>query len=315
MSTYVLYLDKLNKHMEKMILDLCPPDVDLRFLSPTTGKQGKLEDADVLIDTTFRCTKEIIDQCPKLKLIQRTGVGLDMVNVAHAKSKGIPISICKGFNSSSVAELAVLYMLALYRRIITLDNLSKKGEWHTWTYRHDSYELVGKTVGLLGGGGAIGQEVMKRVKAFGTQLIYNDVRQMPPEKEKELDCKYVSFDELITRSDILTIHAPLMDATRGIIGKEQFDSMKDTAIVINTARSQIMDEQALLDALKAGEIWGAAVDVFDPEDLPFGVNEGLNLIVTPHIGAATFDNYYRSYKLCMENSQRVGRGEEPLYLI
>ncbi|MFR9189119.1 MAG: hypothetical protein ACLVL7_01835 [Anaerotruncus massiliensis (ex Togo et al. 2019)] len=130
MNTRVLYLDKLNEHMERMILDMCPPDVTLRFLNPTIGEKGTPEDADCFFVTTFRTTKEIIDQAPNLRLIQRTGVGVDMVDVAYAKEKGIPISICKGFNASSVAELAVLDMLALYRRIITLDPLGK-GEWHT----------------------------------------------------------------------------------------------------------------------------------------------------------------------------------------
>ena len=314
MNTRVLYLDKLNEHMERMILDMCPPDVTLRFLNPTIGEKGTPEDADCFFVTTVRTTKEIIDQAPNLRLIQRTGVGVDMVDVAYAKEKGIPISICKGFNASSVAELAVLDMLALYRRIITLDPLGKKGEWHTWTYRHDSYELLGKTVGVIGGG-TIGREVIKRVKAFGTRVIYSDVFRMPTEEEEKLGCEYVPFDELIASADVITIHAPLLDSTRGMIGREQFARMKDSAILINTARSQIVDETALLEALREKKIWGAAFDVFEPDDPIFGLDEGLNLITTPHIGAATYDNYYRVYKFSLENAQRIGRGEEPLFLL
>lgn len=313
MSVTALYLDTLNEHMEKMILDMCPEEVDLRFLNPTLGKKGELKDADVLIVTTYYATKDVIAAAPNVKLIQRTGVGLDMVDVAYAKERNIPISICKGFNSTSVAELAILDMLALYRHIIDLDNKGKKKEWHTLTYRHDSYEIVGKTVGVVGGG-TIGKEVMKRLNAFGAEIIYYDVCPMAEEDEKQLKCRRVDLDELLEASDIITLHAPLLDSTRGMIGKEQFAKMKPNAILINTARGALVDPDALIEALQEKKIWGAAFDVFEPTEPLFGVDLP-NLIVTPHVGAATYDNYYRGYELCMENALRIGRGEEPLYTI
>lgn len=313
MGTVALYLDHLNEHMEKMAMGMCPPDVTLRFLAPTVGEKGELADADCFFVTTFQLTKEIIDQAPNLKLIQRTGVGVDMVDVAHAKKKGIPVSICKGFNASSVAELAILDMLALYRRLITLDALGKKGEWHTWTYRHDSYELRDKTVGVVGGG-TIGREVIKRVKAFGTRVLYSDVRRMAETDEQALGCEFVPLDELLSASDVISLHVPLMDGTRGMIGTEQFGRMKDSAILINTARSQLIAPGALVEALESRQIWGAAVDVFEPDDPLFGLDMP-NLITTPHIGAATYDNYYRVYQFCMKNAQRIGRGEQPLFTI
>lgn len=314
MNTQVLYLDQLNRHMEQMVLDMCPPNVTLRFLNPTIGEQGRLGDADCFLVTTFKVTREIIDRAPKLRLIQRTGVGVDMVDVAYAKEKGIPVSICKGFNASSVAELAILDMLALYRRLVILDKLSKNNEWHTWTFRHDSYELLDKTVGVVGGG-TIGREVMKRVKAFGSHAIYSDVCRMSPEDERTIGCEYVSLDELLSRADIISLHAPLMDSTRGMIGEAQFARMKASAILVNTARGQLVDDKALIKALKDKKLWGAAVDVFEPDEPLFGMDEGLNLIVTPHIGAATYDNYYRGYKFCLENAQRIGRGEAPEFTI
>lgn len=313
MGVTALYLDTLNEHMERMILGMCPPEVDLRFLDPTVGKKGELKDADVLIVTTYKTTKEVIAAAPNVKLIQRTGVGVDMVDVAYAREKKIPISICKGFNATSVAELAILDMLALYRHIIDLDNKGKKKEWHTMTYRHDSYEIVGKTVGVVGGG-TIGKEVMKRLAAFDAEIIYYDVYPMPEEDEKRLHCTRAGLDELLGRSDIITLHAPLLESTRGMIGKEQFAKMKKNAILINTARGALVDADALVCALEEKRIWGAAFDVFEPGEPLFGADLP-NLIVTPHVGAATYDNYYRGYKLCMENSQRIGRGEEPLYTI
>lgn len=313
MSVTALYLDTLNEHMEKMILGMCPKEVDLRFLNPTIGKKGELADADVLIVTTYKTTRDVIAAAPKVKLIQRTGVGVDMVDVAYAREKNIPISICKGFNATSVAELAILDMLALYRHIIDLDNKGKQKEWHTMTYRHESYEIIGKIVGVVGGG-TIGREVMKRLGAFGAEIIYYDVYPMSAEDEKRLHCRRVMLDELLETSDIITLHAPLMENTRGMIGNAQLEKMKRNAILVNTARGALVDADALIKALKEKKIWGAAFDVFDPGEPLFGVNLP-NLIVTPHVGAATYDNYYRGYKLCIENSLRIGRGEEPLYTI
>ena len=316
MSTTVLYIDRLNQAMEKMAIEMCPEDVKLTFLDPVkNGVKGVFEDADVLWNTTAKINRDIIDMTPKLKLIQRTGVGVDNTDVAYAREKGIPVSICKGMNAVSVAELAILHMMALYRRIVTLDNLGKKGEWHTWTYRLESFELLGKTIGVFGAG-AIGREVIKRVKAFGTRVIYNDIVQMSPEDEKALGCEYVSFNDLIVQSDILTIHAPWLESTTGIIGKKQFEQMKRTAILVNTARSNIVNHEDLIDALENKLIMGAGVDVYEPEDPLHGIEaQGLNLIVTPHIGAATFDNYDRVYKFCFENAQRIGRGESPLFTL
>lgn len=313
MSVTALYLDTLNEHMERMILNMCPKEVDLRFLNPTVGKKGELKDADVLIVTTYKTTKDVIAAAPKVKLIQRTGVGVDMVDVAYAREKNIPISICKGFNATSVAELAILDMLALYRHIIDLDNKGKKKEWHTMTYRHDSYEIVGKTVGVVGGG-TIGKEVIKRLAAFDAETIYYDVYPMPAEDEERLHCRRVTLEELLERSDIITLHAPLLESTRSMIGKEQFAKMKKNAILVNTARGALVDADALVEALDEKQIWGAAFDVFEPGEPLFGVDLP-NLIVTPHVGAATYDNYYRGYQLCMENSQRIERGEEPLFTI
>ncbi len=311
MDINVLYLDKLNEHMEKMLLERMPEGADVRFLNPTTGRQGELKDADIIIDTTFKVTKEIIDSCPKLKLIQRTGIGVDMVDVAYAKEKNIPISVCRGFNSVSVAELAVTDILALYRRIPFMDAHTKLGEWHTWTHRHESYELTGKTVGVIGAGN-IGRNVIKRVKSFDTTVIYYDPYPLAEKQEQELGIEYCELDELLKRSDVVVMGGlPLNDKTRGMIGKAQLKLMKKTAILVDTAREQLIDLEALAEALLNDEITGAAVDSFEPLPLdnPIYKAKDKNLIMTPHIGAATFDNYDRVYRLCATNIKHIMNGE------
>ncbi len=318
MNNTVLYLDKLNKHMEKMLLDLTPPDVAVKFLEPSVGEKGNFEDATSFFVTNYQVTKEIIDMAPNLKLIQRTGVGVDNVDIEYANSKGIQVSISKGFNNTSVAELAILFMLALYRRLVQLDPLTKKGEWHTWTYRHDSYLIKNKTVGVLGAG-IIGREVIKRLNAFDAKVTYYDPFRMKPEEEEGLNVKYVEFDDLIKNSDIITLHLPWLESTVGIIGRQQFQQMKKSAILINTARGPIVDQEALVEALKTGRIWGAATDVYssepaDPNDPLFKLDMP-NIITTPHLGAATYDTYYDVFKFCLENTRRVARGEKAQFLV
>lgn len=314
MSHMVLYTDQLNEHMEKMLIDLCPPDLDLRFLSPTIGKAGRIEDAETLFVTNYKITREIIDRAVHLKLIQRTGVGLDNVDVTYATEKGIPVSVCKGFNKVSVAELAILLMLALYRRIVPLDPLTKKGEWHTWTYRHESFELCGKTVGVIGAG-AVGREVIKRLKAFETHIVYYDPFRLTEEMEHELGIQYAPLEEVLKQADIVTLHLPLLPSTRDLISIAQFKQMKRNAILINTARGPIVNQQDLVQALKSGLIAGAASDVFssepaDPDDPLFKLKD-CNLITTPHLGAATYDNYDRVFRFSLKNAQRVIADDYP----
>lgn len=313
MKSVVLYLDKLNEQMEKLLLDLCPPDIDIRFLQPNVGRKGEFADAAIFFVTTYPVTKDVIDSAPNLKLIQRTGVGLDMVDVRYAKSKGIEVSVSAGCNATSVAELAIGLMLSLYRHIPKLDTLTKNGKWCTWTYRHISFEIVGKTVGVLGVG-AIGREVIKRLNAFGATIIYYDVSRLSAKQEEELNATYVDFDTLVRTADIVSLHLPLLPNTVGLIGEKQFREMKKSAILINTARGRIVDQKALVDALKNGEIAGAASDVFfdmpaDPNDPLFKLDDA-NFIATPHIGAATYDNYYRVFNLCLNNVRRVMNNEK-----
>jgi phosphoglycerate dehydrogenase-like enzyme len=313
MKTTVLYLDKISAPMEKLAMDSIAKDgVELKFLGPTSGPSGTLEESNYVLVTNFHVTKEIIDQAKNLKMIQRTGVGYDNVDIEYAKIKGLPVSITSGTNASSVAELVVLYMLGLYRKIIPLDRQSKTGVWDSWKYRHESFELFGKTVGIVGSG-VIGREVMKRLAPFRVNLIYYDIKRLPIETEIELGCGYGSLEDLLKESDIVTLHVPWLEATRNLLSRERLAMMKHDAILINTARGPVVDEKALIEALKEGRIGGAGLDVFDPE--PFTPDSEIlkfdNVITTPHVGAATLDNSQRVFTFCAKNIQRVERGQKP----
>ena len=169
----------------------------------------------------------------------------------------------------------------------------------------------GKTVGIVGGG-AIGRMVMQRLQGWDCKLIYSDPYRMPEEMEKKLNCEYVSLETLLRESDVVSLHCPLTEQTRGMIGKEQLAMMKPNAIIVNEARGAVIDDAALVEALRTGEIWGAALDVWekeplDPED-PLCKFE--KVITTSHLGAATRETVIRCFSIGYNNILRAMNGEE-----
>jgi glyoxylate reductase len=171
--------------------------------------------------------------------------------------------------------------------------------------------LQGKTLGVVGMG-AIGQSLARRAKAFGMEIVYSDARQAPPEVEQELGARRVELDELLRTADVVSIHAPLMDETRHLINAETLGLMKDSAYLVNSARGPIVDEAALVDALKAGQIAGAGLDVYEnePETHP-GLVELDNVVLLPHLGSATIETRTAMGVLAAENAVLALRGERP----
>ena len=206
----VLYCEKLpTEGMETLIMELCPPELDLRFLHPVkNGKKGDFKDANYILASIRKIGKEEIDSAAGLKLIHVPATGYNHVDIAYANSKGIPVCNSRGENATTTAEFTIALMLACMRRLSQIDSLVKKGEWHSWTWRHDQYELRGKTVGIVGGG-AIGKEVMKRLQGWDCRLIYSDPFRMPIELEQKYDCEYVSFESLLEQSDVVSLHCRL----------------------------------------------------------------------------------------------------------
>ena len=309
----VLYCEKLpTEGMETLIMELCPPELDLRFLYPVKhGKKGDFEDANYILASICKIGKVEIDRAKGLKLIHVPATGYNHVDLEYAKSKGIPVCNSAGENATTTAEFTIALMLACMRRLSQIDHLVKKGEWHSWTWRHDQYELRGKTVGIVGGG-AIGKGVMQRLQGWECTLIYSDPYRMPIEKEQELHCEYVDLDTLLERSDVVSLHCPLTNETRGMMGAEQFKKMKKNAIIVNEARGAVIDDAALVEALRTGEIWGAALDVWekeplDPED-PLCKFE--KVITTSHLGAATRETVIRCFSIGYNNILRAMKGEE-----
>jgi D-3-phosphoglycerate dehydrogenase len=206
----------------------------------------------------------------------------------------------------------ILLILSLYRNLFIANQTLRQGQWLQWQLRPQSYNLVSKRLGIVGLG-RIGREVAQRAKAFECQLVYYDVMRAPTEVEAELEVEYVPFDELLAQSDIITLHLPRTEETRGMIGVAQLVRMKPTALLINTARGGLVDEAALYQALTSGQIAGAGLDVFAVE--PPGADNPLlhldNVVATPHIAAGTADALANKMRAAFANMQRMAQGQEP----
>jgi len=269
---------------KKAIEELKALNVEIYDFSdlPKEELPEKLEDKEIIIVRSATKVKgELLDALKNAKLIIRGGVGLDNIDLEGAKAKGIKVVNTPEASSISVAELAIGFMLALSRHIVRGTVGLREGKWEKKQLK--GTELFGKTLGIIGMG-RIGREVAKRAKCLGMNVIATrHVREIPEELAKT-----VSYDELYKEADFISIHIPLTEETRHMISKEAFEKMKDGVVIINCSRGGVVDEKALLEALKNGKVKGAALDVFEVE--PPVDNELLkldNVIGTPHIGAST----------------------------
>jgi D-3-phosphoglycerate dehydrogenase len=231
-------------------------------------------------------TRKVIESADRLKVIARAGVGLDNIDVKAAEERGVALINAPESSTQSVAELAIGLMLAVARRIAFSDRRMREGYWAKKEAM--GVELSGKTLGVIGAG-RIGSAVARIAKyGFNMHILYYDV-VCRDDLNKELGAECVSIEELLKRSDIVTIHVPLLPETRHMINEEKLRLMKKTAILINTSRGAVVDTAALVKALSEGWIAGAGLDVFEEEPLPkdHPLTKLDNVVLTPHIGAST----------------------------
>lgn len=237
----------------------------------------------IIVRSATKVPQNIID-ASKLKVIARGGVGVDNIDVAYAKEKGIPVLNTPGASSISVAEMALAHIFALNRFINLSNTAMRVGEWPKKEYIK-GMEVTGKTLGIVGLG-AIGFELAKRAIGLGMNVIYSSLS----ERQTDLNVKYVDLDTLLSSSDIISLHIPY-DKTKGaFISNDEFNKMKKGVIFINTSRGEIVDEVALLNALKSGKVGKAGLDVFQNEpitEVQADLVNHPNVSVTPHIAAST----------------------------
>lgn len=267
-------------------------------------------DAEYLIAGTEPITERVLAAAPNLKLISRVGVGLDSVDLESARVRGVLVAYTPEAPGPAVAELTIGLMLSLLRGIHTANSRMHRGEWQ----REFGRRIPEVSIGIVGAG-RIGGRVIRRLASFGTpRILVNDLRpnlQVAP----QLKLEWVGIQELLVEADVVTIHVPLTQRTRGLIGREQLMSMKQDALLINTARGGIVDEDALLEVLQEGHLGGAAIDVFDSEPYSGPLATVERCLLTSHMGSMSLDCRERMEVEATEEVIRHFQGRELASLV
>ena len=285
-------------------------------------KREQIKEADIVLSDPYHLdpvTTSMIEASEKLRLIQCYTIGYDDIDLVKAREMGIPVANNAGITAKPMAEYTLMAAMYLTKYIKYAHDQIHAGNWvmkELSTPAKMPLELGGLTFGVIGCG-SIGQEVARLAGAFGCKLMYHNRNKLPGEIESRLNLEYMSFDDILAKSDILSINVPLNDSTHGLIRTDEVAKMKKGAVLINTSRGGVVDEHALADALKSGHLKGAAVDVFkDEPDLSNCPLVGLdNVILTPHSSAISPLQMVRAAGYTMENLNRVYQGKEPLRVV
>ncbi len=315
----VLYFNYATQDVYAIIRSQLPAGFELLCLNAEDDAERKrlLPEADFVLVATAPLTESMMKAAPRLKLIQHQGVGYDTTDVTAAKRLGIPVALTPEGTTIGVAEHTLLLILAVFKRLVLAHSGLVRGEFMQFELRPTSFELAAKTVGLIGMG-RIGREVARRAQAFDARVIYCDPEVTFSRAEMEqLAAKKVGLEHLLATADVVSLHVPLTAGTRTLIRRESLAIMKPTAILINTARGGLVDEAALVEALRAGRLAGAGLDVFQKEP-PNADNPLLsldNVILTPHIAAGTRDALIEKMRAAFANMERVLKGEQPINLV
>ena len=276
--------------------------------------KADIADADAIVARICHVNAEAIEAAPKLKVIGRTGVGYDMVDVEAATKRGIPVVLTPGANNRSVAEHTVALLFALSKNLVEGHNEQMKGNYAIRN-KGVAFELLDKTIAVLGLG-AIGGEVARLCGAIGMKVIGYDPF-LPAEKMEALGCTPAKdYRAVLPECDFVTVHMPLLDSTRNMIGEKEIASMKPSAMIVNCARGGIVDEKALVAALNEGRLAGAGIDCFenDPPAVDDPLLNAKNVIASPHSAAQTKEAVIRMHRMCVEGCMAVCRGEKWPYV-
>lgn len=282
--------------------------------------QSAINRAHVLLgDFTFEknITNDMIRNASRLRFIQQPSVGYQNIDIEACRQKGIPVANAAGANDRSVAEHTLMLALMLLKKTIYFHAKTIRGEWAQMeALQGGIFELAGKRWGVVGMG-RIGRELAKRLRAFEVEVLYYDSRRLSDDEEKEGGFQFAPLEKLLRKSDIVSLHVPLTAETRHLIDAAALQRFKPGAFLINVARGELVDEQALARALDTGVLAGAGVDVFSEE--PISSNNPLlqckNILLTPHLAGTTSEARSRIIEVSIKNIVRVLKGEKPLNVV
>jgi len=272
-----------------------------------------VKDADGLLCLlTDTIDAELFDAAPRLKIVANYAVGYNNIDVAEATRRGILVTNTPGVLTQTTADLTWALILAIARRIVEGDRFMRAGKYKGWApMLLLGSDVYGKTLGIVGIG-QIGQAVARRAIGFDMNILYHDKWELPPVAEQLLNADDVSLEELLQKSDFVTLHVPLIPETHHLIGRRELEMMKPDAYLINASRGPVVDEVALIEALRNGVIKGAALDVFEDEPaMKPGLAELDNVVVLPHLGSATIETRTAMADLAVDNLLAFFSGEKP----
>jgi len=313
----ILFAPKQPDAVVDIARSMTPPGFELVVVDPGTPEFYKeATDAEYYLGLARQMGGEFFRSAPKLKLVQLLSAGYDRVDVEAARKAKVPVANNGGANAIAVSEHAILLMLAVLKRLVSFHNDVVAGKWRPSIADPSVYEMSGRTLGIVGLGN-IGKKVARRAAAFDMRVQYYDIARLSEDQEDALGVRFVLFTELLRTSDIVSLHVPLDDTTRNLIGARELAMMKKSAVIINTCRGPVIDENALYKALKDRQIAAAGLDVMVEE--PPSPNHPLftlpNVTLTPHSAGPTWENWTARFRNGFDNIERVAAGRAPKWVI
>jgi len=314
----VLLIDPIPSPMVERLRPVFPASAGFGVV-PTSSEEDLAQygaEAEILLVIRRKVDARLLSFVPRVRLVQVVSVGYDNLDLGALQAAGVVAAYTPGANAVAVAEHTILLMLALLKRFVAAESATRQGGWPTMElFQAGLGDLANATVGLVGFGN-IGRAVAERLRPFGSRLLYMARHAVDPTIEQQFGMRYASLDDLLASSTIVSLHLPLTEATRGLIGEAELAKMPAGAFLINTSRGEVLDEAALRRALVSGKLGGAALDVLRDErpggnpfaDLP-------QVIVTPHMAGGSRAAVERALQMAMANVARFLRGEAPLDLV
>lgn len=314
----IVFSPVLDDELRAIADNLRPEGFSFQMVSPA-DLPAAIQEADYLCGFIGHIPTDVLVHAAanQLKLVQLMSVGYDKFNLDGARAARLPVAVNGGANAIAVAEHAIMMMLAGLKRLAYLNERVRAGGWRGSTVGGMRvYELWHSTVGIIGMG-RIGQMVAARLANWEADIVYYDPYRLPPEREQALGVRYVELDELLRTSDAVSIHVPLNAKTRHLIDAESLSIMKPSAVLVNTARGELIDEDALVTAIREGKILGAGLDVLTeeppPDDHPIFAFS--NVVLTPHTAGPTWQSFPRRFENCFANIAHVEQGGKPQWVV
>ena len=303
--------------LDKLALE-CDLKINESEISPTREELKRMvSESDAIITyLSDKIDRDIIGETTKLKIIANYGAGFNNIDVTHAFEKGIWVTNTPGVLHETTADLTWAMILGAARRIVPADRYTRKGKFKGWGAKiFLGGDVYSKTLGIIGCG-EIGRSVARRAMGFNMRVLYHQRNRLPDDEAKTLNAEFTPLDQLLRESDFITLHVPLTDETEYMIGNDEIELMKNTAYLIHTARGKVIDDYALVAALKEGRLAGAALDVYEDEpEIVEGMTELDNLMLLPHIGSASFETRDRMALLVADNVLDTFSGKIPRTLV